>query len=115
MPARRRELKPDAKGRYRPYLGFRLDADGNRKECRFNLGTDKKEAERRMERLYDLHDESEAAAGEPTWTGFALYTAKLIAKGTFTIPFPFLMRLAEEDSPTAQYAQPLGQFCQVLG
>lgn len=83
---RRRELKPDTKGRYRPYLGFRLDADGNRKECRFHLGTDKKEAERRMERLYDLHDESEAAAGEPTWTGFALYAAKLIAKGTFTIP-----------------------------
>ncbi len=22
MPARRRELKPDSKGRYRPYLGF---------------------------------------------------------------------------------------------
>ena len=60
-----------------------------------------------MERLYDLHDESEAAAGEPTWTGFALYAAKLIAKGKFTIPFPFPMRLAEEDSPTAQYAQML--------
>ena len=107
MPAPRRELKPNAKGRYRPYLGFRMDADGNRKECRFNLGTDKKEAERRMARLYDLHDESEAAAGEPTWTGFALYAAKLIAKGTFTIPFPFLMRLKEEGSPTAPYAQML--------
>lgn len=28
MPARRRELKPDSKGRYRPYLGFRVDAEG---------------------------------------------------------------------------------------
>lgn len=64
IPARRRELKPDSKVRYRLYHVLRLDAEGNRKEHRFNLGTDIREAERRMERLYDLHDESEAAAGE---------------------------------------------------
>ena len=73
MPARRRELKPDSKGRYRPYLGFRVDDKGNRKEHRFNLGTDKREAERRIERLYDLHDESEAVVGETIWTPFAFY------------------------------------------
>lgn len=105
MPARRRELKPDSKGRFRPYLGFKADAEGNRKECRFNLGTDKREAERRMERLYDLHDESEAAAGGTIWTGFAFYAAKLIEKGTFTIVFPFKEHLMREDDPAAQYAQ----------
>ena len=107
MPARRRELKPDSKGRYRPYLGFRLDDKGNRKEHRFNLGTDKREAERRIERLYDLHDESEAVAGEAIWTPFAFYAAKLIEKGTFTIPYPFHEHLMREDDPTAEYAQML--------
>jgi hypothetical protein len=34
MPARRRELKPDSKGRYRPYLGFRVDAEGNQRTAR---------------------------------------------------------------------------------
>lgn len=29
MPARRRELKPDSKGRYHPALGFRLSASAN--------------------------------------------------------------------------------------
>ncbi|RCS47647.1 hypothetical protein DTL42_14085 [Bremerella cremea] len=107
MPARRRELKPDTKGRYRPYLGFRLDADGNRKEHRFNLGTNRREAERRVDRLYDLHDESEIVAGETIWTPFALYAAKLIEKGTFTIPYPFHEHLLREEDPTAQYAQML--------
>lgn len=107
MPARRRELKPDSKGRYRPYLGFRVDDKGNRKEHRFNLGTDKREAERRIERLYDLHDESEAVAGESIWTPFAFYAAKLIEKGTFSIPYPFHEHLMREDDPTAQYAQML--------
>jgi hypothetical protein len=54
MPVRRRVLKPDQMGRYRPYLGYRLDG----KQQRFNLGTDKAEAERRMSRLYDLWDEN---------------------------------------------------------
>lgn len=107
MPARRRELKPDSKGRYRPYLGFRVDSEGNRKEYRFNLGTDKKEAERRMERLYDLHDESELVAGEMIWTPFAFHAAKLIEKGVFTIPYPFHEYLMREEDPTAQYAQML--------
>ncbi|WP_197441648.1 hypothetical protein [Thalassoglobus polymorphus] len=35
MPARGRQLKPDSKGRFRPYLGFRVDADSSRKEHRF--------------------------------------------------------------------------------
>ena len=108
MPARRRELKPDPKGHYRPYLGFRLDSDGNRKEYRFNLGKDERAANSRMNRLYDLIDESELVVQQPmVWTPFAFYAAKLIEKGTFTIPYPFQQHLMREDDPTAQYAQML--------
>lgn len=108
MPARRRELTPDQKGRFRPYLGFRLDSEGERKPYRFNLGNDRKIAESRMNRLYDLIDESELVADmEMVWTPFAFYAAKLIEKGTFTIPYPFKEHLMREEDPTAQYAQML--------
>jgi len=45
MPARKTDLRPDAKGRYRPYLGWKAGDDGVRRQHRFNLGTDRKEAE----------------------------------------------------------------------
>lgn len=82
MPARNTALKPDANGRYRPYLGWKLGEDGQRRQHRFNLGSDRKEAERRMARLRELWAENETAAGEPTWTPFALSCANQIAEGT---------------------------------
>ena len=51
MAIRRRPLKPDPKGYFRPYLGFflRVDPDPSltspaKKQPRFNLGSSKKEA-----------------------------------------------------------------------
>lgn len=60
MAVRKRSLKPDPKGRYRPYLGSRIDG----KQQRFNLGSDRAEAERRMNRLYELWSENVRANGE---------------------------------------------------
>jgi hypothetical protein len=54
-----------------------------------------------MERLYDLHDESELVAGEMIWTPFAFHAAKLIEKGVFTIPYPFHEYLMREEDPKA--------------
>jgi len=81
MPARNTDLKADAQGRYRPYLGWKLGDDGVRRQHRFNLGTDRKEAERRMARLRELWAENEEVAGEPTWTPFALSWGNQIAQG----------------------------------
>ena len=106
MPARNTELKPDQKGRYRPYLGWKVGEDGERRQHRFNLGADRKEAERRMARLRELWAENEKAAGEPTWTPFALSAAISIAQGVYKIPYRFDASTAGAlEEPVAEYAQ----------
>jgi hypothetical protein len=108
MPARKNDLRPDAKGRYRPYLGWKDGDDGVRRQHRFNLGTDRKVAESRMSRLRELWHEVEKAAEEapPIWTSFTLYAANLIAEGTYKIPYPFDMSvIGQLQDPVAEYAQ----------
>lgn len=77
MPIRKRELKPDQMGRYRPYLGYRIDG----KQQRFNLGTDKVEAERRLNRLFELWGENVRVNGEEVWSPRALSFALQVAGG----------------------------------
>ncbi len=38
---------PDSAGRYRPYVGWKIGGDFQRRQQRFNFGTVRKEAERR--------------------------------------------------------------------
>ena len=119
---RRRELKPDSKGYYRPYVGYKgLSQTGDPKETiglalnphreqwrqhRFNLGTDKREAERRYARIQELYAELCQVAENDEWTEFALYAAGLIAKGVYCIPFPFDRQwLDAMQDPAAEYAQ----------
>lgn len=115
MPARKTDLKPDAQGRYRPYLGWKIGEDGIRRQHRFNLGTDRKEAERRIARLRELWAENEKAAGEPTWFPFALSAANQIAQGIYRIPYHLDVAYAEQmEDPVTEYAQMInvlrGQF-----
>ncbi|MDD4271139.1 MAG: hypothetical protein PHN77_23210, partial [Thermoguttaceae bacterium] len=113
MPSRKTDLRPDAKGRYRPYLGWKLGEDGIRRQHRFNLGTDRKEADARMGRLRELWAEVERVAqdGEPIWTPFTLYAANLIAGGTYKIPCPFTLSVVEQvEDPVAEYAQVIHVF-----
>ena len=107
MPSRKNNLRPDAKGRYRPYLGWKICEDGVRRQHRFNLGSDRKEAEARMARLRELWAETEKLGGdEPIWAPFPLYAADLIAKGVYKIPYPFDPETVEQvDDPVAEYAQ----------
>ena len=101
MPVRKRALKPDPQGRYRPCLGYRIDG----KQQRFNLGMDKPEAERRMNRLYELWQENVAANGEDVWSPLALHFAKEVAKGKRRIEYPFQTHFLEADDPAAEYSQ----------
>jgi len=101
MTIRKRSMKPDPKGRYRPYLGYRIDG----MQQRFNLGSDKAEAERRMNRLYELWEENIRVNGESVWSIRALSYALEVAKGKRRIEFPFDADLLEADDPAAEYAQ----------
>ena len=113
MPSRKTDLRPDAKGRYRPYLGWKVGEDGVRRQHRFSLGTDRKEAEARMSRLRELWAELERLAKgvEPTWTPFTLNAADLIAQGIYKIPYPFDLSVSEQvEDPVAEYAQVIHVF-----
>lgn len=101
MPVRKRTLKPDTMGRYRPYLGYRVDG----KQQRFNLGTDKIEAERRFNRLFELWTENVRAAGEELWSPLAIVFAKQVAEGKRRIEYPFSSHFLEADDPVAEYTQ----------
>lgn len=80
MKTRKRSLSPDPKGQYRPYIGKYHAADGVLRPYRFNLGTDREEAERRYSRHQELYDESCKVAGD-LWAPLALAYAKQIASG----------------------------------
>lgn len=113
MPARKTELRPDAKGRYRPYLGWKAGDDGVRRQHRFNLGTERKQAEARMSRLRELWKEVEKVAeeAESIWTPFTLYAANLIAEGIYKIPYPYDPSVSEQvEDPVAEYAQVVHVF-----
>ena len=71
MVTRKRQMKPDAKGRYRPRIGFVCNDDGTRKERRFNLGTDKKEAEWRYAKIQKLYEENCQVNGVDVWSPLA--------------------------------------------
>lgn len=107
MARRNRDLSPDPQGRYRPYLGWKIGEDGKKRQHRFNLGTDRKEAERRLAKLRELYDENCLVVREDLWSPLALSYAEEIAKGRHRITyFPPPPELCIED-PVTDYAQML--------
>ena len=107
MASRNRDLRPDPQGRYRPYLGWKAGGDGKKRQHRFNLGTDKREAERRFAKIRELYDENCLVNGEDLWSPLALSYAEEIARGERRITyFPPPPALCIED-PVTDYAQML--------
>ncbi len=110
MAARNRDLRPDPQGRYRPYLGWKVGVDGERRQHRFNLGTDKREAERRFAKLRELYDENlrvYGSGGQELWSPLALSYAEKIARGEYRISYPPL-------PPDGGYADPLLEYAQMV-
>ncbi len=109
MPARKRDLKPDNQGRYRPRIGWEMHfvngAYVGRRQPRFNLGSDKKEAERRYARLLELYDDNCRANGEDVWSPLAISYAREVAKGVKVIEYPPLDDPQRFDDPATEYAQ----------
>ena len=76
-----------------------------KRQHRFNLGTDRKEAERRLAKLRELYDENCRVVREDLWSPLALSYAEEIAKGRHRITyFPPPPELCIED-PVTDYAQ----------
>ena len=109
MATRKRDLRPDAKGRYRPYIGWYegRDDDEPRKQPRFNLGTDLKEAERRLMRIRELYEDNCRAVKRDGWSTQALGFAKQIARGERRIEYPEFKDVIDQDEPLLDFAQML--------
>jgi hypothetical protein len=77
---------------------------GERRQPRFNLGTDRKEAERRLVRIKDLYQDNCKIMGSDLWSPQALAFAKILAKGE-RIVYPLLSDLCDEEEPDLDYFQ----------
>ncbi len=107
MATRKRDLRPDAKGRYRPYIGWYqgINDDEERRQPRFNLGTDLKEAERRLTRIRELYEDNCRAVNRDGWSTQALGFAKEIARGDRRIVYPTFSDVIDQDYPLLEFAQ----------
>lgn len=105
MATRKRELQADNQGRYRPRIGWLWDEGEGRKQPRFNLGTDRKESERRYTKIQELYDENCKMNGEDCWSPLALNYAREIEKGKKVIEFPPLDKERGYEDPVLEYAQ----------
>src|SRR3954464_2410651 len=107
MATRKHQLGVGAQGRYRPCVGWcqdyrtddvrRVIRDGVRRQPRFNLGTDRKEAERRHARIKDLYEDNCKIMGSDLWSPQALAFAKEIARGVRRIIYPSFSEVIDQD------------------
>lgn len=97
-----RLANPDSQGQYVRQLGWKHPTGGARVQHKFRLGSDRREAERRDDRLRQLWDQivKECSAAEAYWDDLTLEIARQIARGEELIS---LLPEADEESP-ATYA-----------
>ena len=82
----------------------RVIREGVRRQPRFNLGTDRKEAERRLARIRDLYEDNCRIMKSDLWSPLALSFAKILARGE-RIEYPLYDDVKDEDDPLLEYAQ----------
>ncbi|MDB5387298.1 MAG: Resolvase helix-turn-helix domain protein [Planctomycetaceae bacterium] len=80
----------DSQGQYVRQLGWKQNANGSRVQHKFRLGADKREAERRDDRLRQLWEQicKDTPQAEALWDNLTLEIAKQIAKGDDRIVVP---------------------------
>ncbi|QDT19909.1 hypothetical protein [Gimesia chilikensis] len=75
---RKKDLKPDSQGRYRPRIGY---IDSKREaQKRFNLGTSKIEAEAKRAKIQAIYDHQCKKYGHDFWDDIVLQFADAVAK-----------------------------------
>lgn len=86
MKLRRRTLRRDSKGYFRPYIGWKITGDGKRIQHRFNLGTDEQEAYARYSAIQKLYSDQQVLGDG--WTPLALQYAEELASGQKSVVWP---------------------------
>src|SRR5437763_118478 len=76
-----------------------------KRQPRFNLGTDRKEAERRYSNIQALYDDNCKVNGENVWSPRALSYAREIEKGKNVIEYPPLSAEDGYENPELEYGQ----------
>lgn len=101
MAARTARLsKPDKQGQYARQLGWKLNSKGTRVQHKFRLGTDKREAERRDDRLRQLWEkiDGDAPDGTALWDEVTLEIGKQLARGADKV---HLVPVPDDEAPTS--------------
>jgi len=75
---RKKDMKPDSQGRYRPRIGY-IDSK-HKAQKRFNLGTSKIEAEAKRARIQSIYDHQCKKYGQDHWDQIVLQFAEAVAK-----------------------------------
>lgn len=95
----------DRSGQYARQLGWKRNAQQQKVQHKFRLGSDRRTAESRDELLRKMWEriEAESDQQEPLWDEHTLEIAKAVARGVDRIPLPPM----PEDEPPITYAKRL--------
>ena len=106
MATRNRDLRPDAKVVTALTSGGTRGGTATRNEgSTFNLGTDRKEAERRLARIREHYEDNCRVVKRDVWSEQALGFAKEIARGERRIVYPTFSDVIDQDDPLLEFAQ----------
>jgi len=106
MATRKRDLRPDVKGRYRPTSGgTRVGTQRGTKAAAVQPRTGLKEAERRLARIRELYEDNCRVVKRDVWSEQALGFAKEIARGERRVVYPTFSDVIDQDDPLLEYVQ----------
>lgn len=83
---RQTKLKRNKKGDFERNLGWKITKSGKRSQQKFYLGSDEKEATKRLARIIEFWEHIEATRKDPRWYDNELEWAKRLARGELQIP-----------------------------
>lgn len=87
---RKKSLKADSKGIIWVNIGWKLTKGGSRSQGKVSLGSNLREAERRLHRIEELWEHIARANEDPQWDDFTFDIAKRMGKGETQIPVPMV-------------------------
>ena len=85
---RKKSLKADANGTIWVNVGWKLTKSGERSQGKISLGSNHRDAERRLHRIEELWAHIERTNANPLWDVFTFDIAKRLGKGDIQFPVP---------------------------
>lgn len=87
---RKKSLKADANGTIWVNVGWKLTKSGERSQGKISLGSNHRDAERRLHRIEELWAHIERTKTNPLWDDFTFDIAKRLGKGEIQFPVQVL-------------------------